>query len=223
VAIDVHCPAALIAAVSVHPALSPAPPDAAAVDAALDCGRRPAVRRVPTVRVRAEGVSRPGVGALQWSASVPDARRPRLDAGRLALAAQLAPGRDDAVLLAVGDGPVIIGRAGAPPLLDIALDAEATAARRGPELPLLVNWLFEELLGQRLLDATALVDRGSGSARVVPARPVEADPAARLPAPTPSLRDLTPPVLLAALLVLLWEIVALGRQWHHLARPVAAE
>ena len=35
--------------------------------------------------------------------------------------------------------------------------------------------------------------------------------------------DLTPPVLLAVLAVLLWEIVALGRQWRQLARPVAAE
>jgi hypothetical protein len=223
VAVDARCPAALVAAVATHPALSPATPDATEVDAAVDCGTAPDKRRAPTIRLRADRASQTGTGALQWSARVPDTQRPRLDAGKLALAAHLDEGHGQTVLLAIGDEPVIVDRAGSPRVLDTALDFDAMAATRGPEVPLMVNWLFEHLLGRRLLDATALADRGSGAARVVPAKAAETAPAARAPAPARTVHELTPPLLLAALAVLLWEMIALGRQWRHLARPVEAD
>ena len=69
----------------------------------------------------------------------------------------------DAVLLAVGDEPLIVSRAGATKLLETSLDFGSAAIARGPEIPLLVNLMFERLLGSRLLDAIAIADRGTGS------------------------------------------------------------
>jgi hypothetical protein len=242
VAVDPTCSAALRAAVAAHPALAlvtPAPPDAQAV---LDCGAQAGAARpaqpLPTLRVRADRMPLRPQGLLQWSATLAEAQRIRLDPARLLLAARLQAQPGDAVLLAAGDEAVIIRRQGGSAGLETSLDFEAMAPARGPEIPLLVSLMFEQLLGSRLLDAIAITDRGAAAAQVAPgpqlgtgagagatAEQTAGQTAARAAATTTAPqapRDLAWPVLVLALLVLLWEIAALGRQWRWLGRHTGA-
>jgi hypothetical protein len=226
VAIDPKCPAALRAAVSAHPGLALAAPGAGDAQAVLDCGTRAAVPRLPLLRVLAEHAPSPSRGPLQWAAAVPASQRLALDAQRLVLAAALKTSPGDAVLLALGDAPVVVARAGAVPTIETSLDLAAMGAAGAVEVPLLVNWMFERLIGQPLLDPIALADRGAGAARVAPAATAAAsasDTNDARPRAAPGLpRDLAPPLLIAAMLVLAWEIVALARQWVRL-RPRPGE
>ena len=128
------------------------------------------------------------------------------------VAARLEARPGDVVLLAAGDEPVIVSRAGASRLLETSLDFDSEDALRGPETPLLVNLMFERILGGPLLDEIAIIDRGAGSAKVAPSERAGANAAARAPSSSRSLRDWTQPFLVAALLVLLWELVALALQ-----------
>ncbi len=216
VATDSNCPRALIAAVGAHPALALAQADAAGADVGLDCGAYRAAGGIPTIRVLADRASTRPLGSVQWSSSVPESRRIPIDVERLRVAAKLQVRPTDAVLLAVGGEPVILSRAGASRLLETSLDFGAMGTTRGPEIPLLVNLMFEHLLGTRLLDAIAITDRGPGSALVVPSERVGANAGARARSEPRLLRDWARPLLVAALLVLLWEIFALGRQSYRL-------
>ena len=216
VATDAKCPAALRAAIAAHPALALANEGATDVAAALDCGTRGATRDLATIRVLANRAPTPLHGAVEWASSVPESRRIRLDSGRLQVAARLEARPGDAVLLAVGGEPLIVSRAGAAKLLETALDFGAAENMRGPEIPLLVNLMFDQLLDRHLLEEIALQDRGGGSANVVPSERAVATAVARAPSAGRSLRDWVQPLLAAALLVLLWELVALARQWYRL-------
>ena len=257
VATDPACPAALVAAVAAHPGLViaayaaayaapyaasnlatiPAPNPAAV----LDCGTARSGAPLPTVRVLAQRTPSWPTGAARWSTRVAPASRLRLDADSLPVAARLQATPADAVLLAIGDEPVIISRGGPTALLETSVDFAALANPHGPQVPLLLNLMVEQVLGPGLLDGIALTQRSPTAARVVPSRP-----AADTPGESPSresrrLRGATQPLLaLAALVVLLWEIGALARQgWQQrragasrhgsaahrpgpLARPLAA-
>ena len=222
VAIDSTCASALVAAVGAHPALVVAQGQAADVQAVLDCGALGAAPGVATIRVRADRAPARPRGPVQWSSAVTDSHRVRLDSGQLRLAARLAARPADTVLLAVGDEPVVIDRAGSTKLLETSLDFGSPELARSPQMPLLVNGLFERLLASRLLDETAMTDRGPGSARVAPSLRALADAGAPVPVESRLLRDGARPVLSVALLALLWEIFALGRQWQRLfGRPGA--
>ncbi len=98
------------------------------------------------------------------------------------VAARLEARPGDVVLLAAGDEPLIVSRTGASKLLETSLDFDAEEALRGPEIPLLVNFMFERLLGGHLLDEIAMADRGAGSAQVVPSERASASAVARAPA-----------------------------------------
>ena len=126
-------------------------------------------------------------------------------------------------MLAVGGEPLIVSRAGAAKLLETALDFGAAENMRGPEIPLLVNLMFDQLLDRHLLEEIALQDRGGGSANVVPSERAVATAVARAPSAGRSLRDWVQPLLAAALLVLLWELVALARQWYRLHEFAGAD
>jgi hypothetical protein len=217
VAVDAACPAALRAAVSAHPALALA----ADPDAVLACAPGGMVRTLPTVRMLAERVPVRLPGAPQWSPAVPEWRRVRLDGAELQVAAALARAPGDTTLLAIGEVPVILSRAGTPALIDSALDFTAPPRTGGTAMPLLVNLMFEQLLGAPLLDPIAVAERGPLASRVAPAERTVATTQAAAPAPARGVSDGTAAVLLTALLVLAWEIVALARQWWHL-RPAAA-
>ncbi|MDP1902500.1 MAG: hypothetical protein Q8K96_18925 [Rubrivivax sp.] len=219
VAADAKCPKALVAAVGTHPALALVPGNASDAQAVLDCGTAGAASAAPTLRVRADRTPARWPGSVQWAPSVAESGRIRLASEQLPVAAQLQVRPADAVLLAVGGEPVIVSRAGEARLIETSLDFESMGRARGPEIPLLVNLMFERLLGVRLLDAVALTDRGAGSARVAPlgAPPDGLSTAsARATGESGALRDGAMPLLLLAALVLLWEIVALGRQWVRL-------
>ncbi len=217
VAVDAACPAALRAAVSAHPGLGPA----LEAEAVLACGPGEGARAWPTVRVVAERTPVRLPGALQWSPTVDESRRVRLEGDVLQVAAQLALRAGDTTLMAIGDAPVIVSRAGAPALIDTALDFTAAPRAGGPEVPLLVNLMLESLLGAPLLDPIAVIDRGPLASRVAPAARAVVASRADARSPARGVSDGTAAVLLAALLVLVWEIVALARQWWRL-RPAAA-
>ena len=216
VATDAKCPVALRAAVAAHPALAVAKEGATDVEVVLDCGTRGATSGVATIRVLANRAPTPLHGSMQWSSSVLESRRIRLDTEGLQIAARLEAGLGDAVLLAVGDEPLIVSRAGASKLLETSLDFGSVENMRGPEIPLLVNLMFDHLLDSRLLDEIAIRDRGAGSTKVAPSERTVVNVVARAPSASRSFRDWAQPFLVAALLVLLWELVALARQWYRL-------
>ncbi len=168
VATDSKCPAALLAAIRAHPALAVAKENAPDVEAALDCGAHRAASGAATLRVLADRLPTRPRGAVQWSPSVPESQRIRLDPELMRVAARLRARQGDDVLLAVGDEPLIIGRAGPAKILETSLDFESEERARRPEIPLLANLMFERLLDDDLLDRIAIADRGAGSAVVAP-------------------------------------------------------
>jgi hypothetical protein len=227
VAVDERCAPTLRAAVAAHPALGVAPAADTGAQAALDCGSG-GPSGLPTVRLVADRVPVALPGALQWPAAPAGSSRPTLDAQLLRVAARLRAAAGDTVLLAAAGEPLIVQRGGAVPLVESSLDLAAAGAARGPELPLLVNLMFERLFDRPLLDQLATVGRAAEASRVAPAAADAAAstaPPASASAPRPghalALRDVSRPLLLAALAVLLWEIVALGRQGWRL-RDVGA-
>jgi hypothetical protein len=222
VATDPNCPAALVAAVNTHPALAVAPQDAANVDAALDCGLRSAAKGVATIRVIAERTPMQVAGPVKWSSAVADSRRIRLDTGRIQLAAHLQPRPTDAVLLAAGNESVIIVRKGASKLMETSLDFGSMAATAGPEIPLLVNLMFEQLFDKSLLDEITITDRGPAAVRVAPQAGIELHAVTLEATAAPILSNWARPLLTASLLVLLWEIVALARQAYRMSMYAGA-
>jgi hypothetical protein len=221
VAVDASCAKALAAAVAAHPALALAPSGALDVEAMLECGTSSAPKGLPRIRVLADRAPSRLRGALQWSMALAEARRSELDPDRLQVAAHLQARPTDSVLLAIGDEPVIVERTGEAKLVETSLDFGAMAASRGPELPLLTNVMLETVLGRGLLDTIAVVDRGPRSSLVAPRPNVGSAATASTASVARSSRDETWPVLVVALLVLLWEVVALVRQGLRLSAPVA--
>jgi hypothetical protein len=161
----------------------------------------------------ADGAAKSVRGSMRWSSSVPTASRVPLGAEGLPVVARLAPRPDDGVLLAAGDEALIVRRAGDPVVVETSLDVGTMASARRPEAPLIVNFLLDRVLGGGLLDAVASVDRGAAASRVAPVGRAEATsrPADR---GVVRVRDATRALLAAAWLVLVWEIVALFRQWR---------
>lgn len=215
VAPDARCPSALLDAVRSHPALE-LPGSGSRVDAMLDCGPSATPRPIATLRIVADRVPVPAQGSLAWSSTVPASSRVPLEEHSLQIGGQIAGLEpDDIVLLAAGDTPLILSRHGTTPLLETALDFRSPGADGRPETPLLVNFLFERLLGSSLLDQVAAVERGPHAAAVAAAEQLGARPGPNT-ARAVRVRDLTQPFLTIALLVLLWEIAALGRSWLRL-------
>ena len=217
VAVDPACAAPLVAAITAHPALRRVDIDDASADAALNCGTRSAATHLPTLQVIADRMPLQPTGAPRWASTLDRSRRVALDAVSLDVAARLSPQPADAVLLALGDDAVIVRRAGKTPRIETSLDFAATRAADHAALPLLVNLMFELLLGERLLDTIVDLDRGPAAARVAPEPGVAVDADADATPATGSTglmrgREWTRPLRLLASLVLLWEILALSRQ-----------
>lgn len=222
VATDATCPPALLAAVAAHPALAPVATDAADAIAALDCGSRGRAPDRPTILVRAEHVPTPLAGPLRWSSTLAASGRLRLDGEDLRRAARLPVRPGDEVLLAAADDSLIILRAGSTRWLETSLDLGSAGRTSGPAIPLLVNLMFEQLFGAPLLDELAISDRGPAASQVVPAPRTDPAPAAQVQEGLRHVHDGTRPLLLLAVLALLWELVALARQWRRLSAPAGA-
>ena len=220
VAVDSVCPQALAAAVTAHPGLTSAR-DAVDAEARVACSASGEADGMPTIRVRAEQRAERPSGALRWSSAVAPARRTDFATDRLQVAAHLQAGPGDDVLLAIGDTPVVVRRGGERGRLETSFDFAAMAATRGPESPLLLNWLLETALDARLIDEIAVIDRGPRAVLVAPRASLAASPVAA-PADRRAMSDLTAPLVLVALAVLLWELVALARQGLHLRAPPTA-
>jgi len=223
VAADSRCPGPLLAAVAAHPALALAPADASDVEAVLDCGARGEIRDKATIRMVAERTPVRLRGSIQWPSSIAESRRVKLDPERMLATARLVVRPADIIVLAVGDEPVIVQRAGPPQLVETSLDLGQAELSGGAEVPLLLNLMIERVLGGRLLDEIALTDRGPASARVAPLQRLAASRSERAPSDSRLLGDWSRPLLVAAALALLWEIVALVRQWARLSWRTRAQ
>ena len=134
---------------------------------------------------------------------------------RVAARLEAAAGRYRAAR-GVGDEPLIVRRAGAPTLpRDVAGFRRCGSPARRPEIPLLVNLMFEHLFGGRLAGR----DRDGGPRAGLRRRSRRWCTSARVqtrraPSDSRARKRWARPFLVAALLVLLWEFVALGRQWR---------
>ena len=92
----------------------------------------------------------------------------------------------------------------------------------GPEIPLLVNLMFEQLFGGRLLDEITIANRGPVAVMVAPKAVMGTNAVSQRTSESPVLSDWSRPLLVAALLVLLWEIAALFRQSYRLREYAGA-
>jgi hypothetical protein len=95
----------------------------------------------------ASPISRDCLGGRRTMAAVPESQRIRLDPEAMKVAARLGARPMDDVLLAAGDEPLIIRRAGPAKVLETSLDFGSQESAHRPEIPLLVNLMFEQLLG----------------------------------------------------------------------------
>lgn len=207
VAVDAGCPAAVQAAVDSHPRLARSRADAA--EAAIDCGGLRSA--LPSLGLHAQQLPQPLAAALRWSSAWPAAQRTTVDLSGLRRAGRLDVGPDDALLLAAGNEALIVRRAGNPRRIDTALDF-AVDAGGGGEIPLLLNLMLEQLLGEALLDTVAISERSPSALRVAP-QPIGPGAVAGGPAAAAGRpREATAALLLAALALLGWEIAALARQ-----------
>jgi len=216
VAADPACPAAILAALQAHPALS-VTADAAVADLAVECGGTGGtadLAGMPRIRFLRDRAAEPFEGDLTWSSNVSETQRGRLESLALRTSGRLAPpGSGEVLLLAAGPMPLIVQRRSeAEPLIETALAVES-ADRDRPVAPLLVSFLVDQALSTALLDEVAVVARDERAVRVVP-RDVAAGAATASGASSLQTRDRTPPLLVAAVLVLLWELASLLGRWR---------
>lgn len=218
IAADPRCPPGLLAALRAHPAIVVAAPGTPGVEAAINCGAEQRAPGIATLHVRTDRVPSAPDGFLQWSSSLSDVDHIALDGESLQVAGRVDPRPGDKVLLAAGDDALIVERAGAPAVIETSLDFAAADATGGSATPLLADLLLAQLLGTRPLDDVVLLDRGRRATMVAPTE--EPDAVAPTSAPQEMhAHDATAPLVMGALLVLLWEIVALIRRWYRQREP----
>ena len=222
VALDARCPAAILTALRTHPALVPAD-EGAPAELALECGTGPGTAAMPRIRFALDRVPEALDGPWTWSSSVAEAQRRRIEGLPLRTAGRLAPpGGDDLQLLAVGSTPLVVRRREKDaPLIETSLDATAVGTGDRPAAPLLVAFLVDEVLSASLLDAVAVIEREEQSVTIAP-RGDAGTAATTVGREATQSRDGTRPLLVAALLVLLWELAALLRRWRHERRDAEA-
>jgi hypothetical protein len=140
-------------------------------------------------------------------------QRRSLDSLALRTRGPLAPpGSGDTLLLAAGSMPLIVERrnAGAP-LIETALDAETDDDSR-TVAPLLVALLVDRAVSASLLDAVAVTARTGRAIAVVP-REAALSAAPDSAGTALQSRHWVGPLIVAAALVLLWELAKLlGRR-----------
>jgi hypothetical protein len=215
VALDPSCPPALFTTIVAHAALMPVAWQSSGVDALIICGASPITANVPQLHVSGGRIAAVPSPSLRWSSTVPESRRISVEPEALQRSATLDVRPGDTVLLASGDDALIVRRAGAPTRIETALDFNSARLVHRPELPLIVQFLTDELFGADLLNRIASVDRGPAAAKVAPLTRTGSSPHRRVTGDTRT-REMARPLLMLAALVLLWELIGLGRRLYRM-------
>jgi hypothetical protein len=208
--IDPSCPAAVTRSIEAHPALrATTGGDAGLI---IDCGSawgrdvpvpRMVLRQGPPEQFDASSVlwSQAATAAPPRIASFPPRARGRLD----------APRSGDEVLLAAGELPLVIRRAGSPRTVETSLDLGAAELTGADTVPLLFAFLADTALDASLLDRSAGLARGDSASMVAP----RADLAAQPSSLDVTHRDGAPfvlPFVMLAVVLLAWDALTLARR-----------
>ena len=209
-AVDAACPAAVHAAVRAHPSLRLE--RGPGVRLAIDCGTGVgSTGRVPRVRFTAGAPGTVDASTVSWSttgASGPPPAGPELvTRGRVE-----PPGASDLVLLEAAGTPLVVLRRGPPALVETSIQPPVAVSSAETEFPLLVGWLVDAAIGERLLGREVHAGRGESESRVVPLAALQARPqVAAVVQPAPD-ESFSRPLLWLALALLLWDAAALARR-----------
>ncbi len=209
--VDPSCPVEVTRSVGAHPALrTTTGRDAGLI---IDCGSgwgsdvpvpRLALRQGPPEQFAASSVlwSQAAPGASPRLASFPPRARGRLD----------APRSVDEVLLAAGEVPLVIRRAGSPRTVETSLDLGATEMTGTDTVPLLFAFLADAALGVSLFDRSAGFARGDTASMVAARAVLEAQPPSRDATQGGGVPFVLPLAMLAVVL-LGWDALSLARRW----------
>ena len=209
--LDTTCPAAVARSIAAHPALKTTRGGDARL--VVDCGSGWG-RDLPVPRVALhQGTPAPyEAAALLWSPAVTSAQRrlgdtlPASARGRLD-----AAGPADDVLLAAGEVPLVIVRAGSPRIVETSLDLGATESAGGEAAPLALAFLIDTALDTPLLDRSVGLVRGDAASMVAPRATLVAHPHA--PGATHGNHvSFVLPFMLLALALLAWDALSLARR-----------
>lgn len=211
VAVDSVCPAAIRTAVRAHPSLRLA--SDAAVSLAIDCGTGTVSSgQVPRIRFATGAQETVDASALSWS-TAGAVVAPPLTGFDLATRGRVdPPGASDRVLLGAAGTPLVVLRPGPPALVETSIHPGAAANPADAATPLLVAWLVDAALGERLLGREVHAGRGESASRVVPPAELRVR-SATVPVLQPTPDDsISRPLLWLALALLLWDAVVLSRR-----------
>lgn len=209
--VDPSCPVEVARSIGAHPALRVT----TSRDAGLivDCGSawtgrvpvpRMVLRQGPPEQFDASSLlwSQAAAGAPPLVASFPLRTRGRLD----------APHPADAVLLAAGDVPLVIRRAGIPRTVETTLDLGAAELQGTDTVPLLFAFLADAALDASLLDRSAGLARGDNASQVEPRAVLEAQRRS-LDTTRDDEAPFVWPFVLLAVALLAWDALSLARRW----------
>ncbi len=171
--LDPSCPVEVTRAVRAHPALWITTGRDAGLS--VDCGSarsrdvpvpRLVLRQGPPEQFDASSAlwSQAATGAQPPVANLPPRVRGRLD----------APRAGDEVLLTAGEMPLVIRRAGSPPVVETSLDLAAAELTGTETVPLLFASLVDAALGDSLLDRSAGFARDATASMVTRRATLEA-------------------------------------------------
>jgi hypothetical protein len=209
--VDASCPVEVTRSVGAHPGLrATTGRDAGLI---IDCGSawgrdvpvpRLLLRQGTPEQFDASSVvwSQAATGAPPRVARFPPQARGRLDAPRAV----------DEVLLAAGEVPLVIQRAGSPRTVETSLDLAAAGLTGTDTVPLLFAFLTDAALGASLLDRSAGLARGDTASMVAPRVTLEAQRPSTASNHGDGVPFVLPFVLLAAVL-LAWDALSLARRW----------
>lgn len=220
--VDTKCPPAVVRSIAAHPALKATHGGDArlVIDCGSGWGREPAVPRIalhpgtPEPFDAAGILWSPSVNAVErrFAATMPAQARGRLDAARPA----------DEVLLAAGEVPLVIARAGPPRVVETSLDLGAADSAANGFAPLAMAFLVDTALETPLLDRSVALVRSDAASMVAPRATLTAHPLARGATHGSEVPFVLPFVLLA-LALLAWDMLSLARRLlrDHVPRATA--
>jgi len=208
---DPTCPAAVLRAIRVHPALRFS--NASDARLVVDCGGATSANpALPRMRVGNGAAETVDGSTLLWAPGFAD----RLQRTPLATSLRSrgridAAGPADSVLLEAGTEPLIVLRHGPPRIVETSLDLSDAENANEYSLPLLIGLLVDVAMDEDLLSRSAAGGRGTLASKIGPLERLQARSET---APSVQSRDSTLllPLLLLAMTLLMWDAGALGRR-----------